>query len=72
MTTTKAQWDMDVRVRERNLHNGTIKQEDVDKMLAALPDAADMGQALELEQPAVGSEAQAEAETEQQPEPTAG
>lgn len=62
MTTSKVQWDMDVRVRERNLKQGVIKPEAVNEMLASLPDVADLGQAMELVQPAVGA-----GEVEEQP-----
>jgi len=56
MTITKTLWDMDVRVRERNLKAGVISQDDVARMLEALPDVADLALPLDVAQPAVGSE----------------
>lgn len=50
-------WDLDIRVRERNLKNGLLAAKDVEKMLAALPDSAGEVEALGLEQPAIGSSA---------------
>lgn len=66
MTISKAEWDLDVRVRERNLKNGTVKQEDVDKVLAALPDRVEWTLLTEVTQPAVGSEEEEDADDDDQ------
>jgi hypothetical protein len=40
MTTQKTPWDLDVRVRERNLRKGVLDEKDVEKHLKELPDSA--------------------------------
>jgi hypothetical protein len=47
-------WDLDLRVRERNLANGTIDQKAVDKHLHDLPDLESEAETLEETQPALG------------------
>jgi hypothetical protein len=47
-------WEWDVRVRERNLRKGILDEKDVEKHLAALPDAADQAESLGIAQPALG------------------
>lgn len=64
MTISKAQWDLDVRVRDRNLKNGLIKAEDVATMLAALPDVGDAGLSVDVAQPAVGADVEPEPEAD--------
>ena len=53
-TKTINSWDWDVRVRERNLRKGILDEKDVEKHLAALPDAADQAESLGIAQPALG------------------
>ena len=31
-------WDLDIRVRERNLKNGRLQDKDLEKFLSSLPD----------------------------------
>ena len=47
-------WDFDLRVRDRNLANGTLDQKVVDKHLADLPDMESQCETLEMQQPALG------------------
>ena len=54
-TNTKLNpWDLDIRVRERNLRNGTLSEKDVEKIHAALPDLEDQVDTVTLPQPALG------------------
>jgi hypothetical protein len=53
-TKTINTWDLDVRVRERNLRKGILDDKDVEKHLAQLPDLADQAEALGIPQPALG------------------
>lgn len=60
MTTSKMSekakrnvWDLDLRVRDRNLTNGTIDAKMVEKHLADLPDLEAQAETVELEQPAL-------------------
>ena len=46
-------WDWDVRVRERNIRNGTLKESDVEKMLGALTDVTEQMDNVSLTQPAL-------------------
>jgi hypothetical protein len=46
-------WQMDVRVRERNLKNGALTDKEVEKHLAALPDLADQTEPFGTPQPAL-------------------
>ncbi len=48
-------WDWDVRVRERNLKNGTLEDKDVEKHLTQLHDVGELAEAIGLSQPAFGS-----------------
>ena len=54
MTTQKTPWDLDVRVRERNLRKGVLDEKDVEKYLKELPDAAANAESVTTPQPAVG------------------
>ena len=53
-TKTINPWDLDVRVRERNLRKGILDDKDVEKHLAQLPDLADQAEPLGIPQPALG------------------
>ena len=53
MTNKLNPWDLDIRVRERNLKNGTLTDKDVEKMVVTLPDLAEQTEAVTTGQPAV-------------------
>ena len=55
--TNQNPWLMDVRVRERNLKSGALTEKDLEKQLAALPDAADQSEAFGTSQPALAQPA---------------
>lgn len=59
MTSQKTPWDLDVRVRERNLRKGVLDEKDVEKYLKELPDSAANGENVTTPQPAVGGGAPA-------------
>lgn len=67
MTTQKTPWDLDVRVRERNLRKGVLDEKDVEKYLKEIPDSAANAENVTTPQPAVGSGA-----APAQPAPSAG
>ncbi len=46
-------WDLDIRVRERNLKNGRLQDKDVEKFLSALPDLAESTTPFDTSQPAI-------------------
>jgi hypothetical protein len=54
MTNQKTPWDLDVRVRERNLRKGVLDEKDVEKYLKELPDSAANAENVATPQPAVG------------------
>jgi hypothetical protein len=54
MTSQKTPWDLDVRVRERNLRKGVLDEKDVEKYLRELPDSAANAENVTIAQPAVG------------------
>jgi hypothetical protein len=53
-TKTINSWDWDIRVRDRNIKNGTLSEKDLEKHRAQLPDATDQSDAVTLPQPALG------------------
>jgi hypothetical protein len=55
MTTQKTPWDLDVRVRERNIRKGVLDEKDIEKYLKELPDSAANAESVTLPQPAVGN-----------------
>ena len=55
MTNQKTPWDLDVRVRERNLRKGVLDEKDVEKHLKELPDTAANSENVTIPQPAVGN-----------------
>jgi hypothetical protein len=57
MTSQKTPWDLDVRVRERNLRKGVLDEKDVEKYLKELPDSAANAENVATPQPAVGGSA---------------
>jgi hypothetical protein len=50
----KSPWDLDVRVRERNLRKGVLDEKDVEKYLKELPDVSANADNVSVAQPAVG------------------
>jgi hypothetical protein len=54
MTSQKSPWDLDVRVRERNLRKGVLDEKDVEKYLKELPDVSANADNVSVAQPAVG------------------
>jgi hypothetical protein len=50
----KTPWDLDVRVRDRNLKKGVLDEKDVEKYLKELPDTGANADNVTLPQPAVG------------------
>ena len=54
MHSQKTPWDLDVRVRERNLRKGVLDDKDVEKYLKELPDVAANADNVSIAQPAVG------------------
>jgi hypothetical protein len=51
----KTPWDLDVRVRERNLRKGVLDEKEIDKYLKELPDSAANAENVVIPQPAVSS-----------------
>ena len=47
-------WDLDLRVRDRNLANGTIEAKAGDRHRAELPDLEGQYETLDEKQPALG------------------
>lgn len=64
MTQKTNPWTFDVRVRERNLKNGSVTEKDVDKYIAGLPDLADQSEPFGTSQPAL---AQPQVAVEEEP-----
>jgi hypothetical protein len=69
MTTQKTPWDLDVRVRERNIRKGVLDDKDVEKYLKELPDSAANAENVTTPQPAVGGGAPAAPVAPAQPPP---
>jgi hypothetical protein len=55
MNSHKTPWDLDVRVRERNLRKGVLDEKDIEKHLKELPDSAANAENVTIPQPAVGN-----------------
>ena len=47
-------WDWDIRVRERNLRNGTLTEKDIEHERAKLTDLAEQTDPVTEAQPAIG------------------
>ena len=47
-------WDWDIRVRERNLKNGTLVDKDIEKHKGQLQDMENVVDTVTLPQPALG------------------
>jgi len=52
-TKTINPWDWDVRVRERNIKNGTLSDKDVDKAVSQLNDLEGQCESVTTTQPAL-------------------
>ncbi len=55
-TKTISAFDLDIRVRERNIKSGTLSEKDLEKFLGGLPDLADAAEPVSLAQPALAAE----------------
>ncbi len=53
MSNKIAPWDLDIRVRDRNLNNGRLEDKDVEKLLTSLPDLETSTVAFGTTQPAI-------------------
>jgi hypothetical protein len=53
-TKTINSWDWDIRVRDRNLKNGTLSDKDVEKHKSQLHDGEGQIDVISLPQPALG------------------
>jgi hypothetical protein len=53
MTQKLNPWPFDVRVRERNLKDGSITEKEVEKFIGGLPDLADPAEPFGTSQPAL-------------------
>jgi hypothetical protein len=53
-TKTINSWDWDIRVRERNLKNGTLVDKDIEKHKSQLHDFEGAVDTVALPQPAIG------------------
>ena len=51
--TTQSPWQLDVRVRERNLKAGSLTDKDLEKYLTQLPDVGDQAESFATPQPAL-------------------
>ena len=56
MTDSRTLWDLDVRIRDRNLRAGRVKKDAVRAHLAGLPDVARNAEVLRLRQPGIGND----------------
>jgi hypothetical protein len=53
MSNKIAPWDLDIRVRDRNLVNGRLEDKDVEKLLGSLPDLTSDTAPFATSQPAL-------------------
>jgi hypothetical protein len=53
MSNKISPWDLDIRVRDRNLKSGALEEKDVEKLLGALPDLASDTVPFSTSQPAL-------------------
>lgn len=53
MSNKISPWDLDIRVRDRNLKSGRLQDKDVEKFLGGLPDLASDTTAFGTTQPAI-------------------
>lgn len=64
MTSQKTPWDLDIRIRERNLQKGILSPKDIERHLKDLPDVAANAEAVSLTQPVFDGLSQDEASDE--------
>jgi hypothetical protein len=55
-TKTITAFDLDIRVRDRHIKNGTLSDKDLEKFITGLPDLTDASEPVSLAQPAFASE----------------
>ena len=55
-TKTITAFDLDIRVRDRHIKNGTLSEKDLEKFITGLPDLTDASEPVSLAQPAFASE----------------
>ena len=53
MSNKISPWDLDIRVRERNLKNGRLQEKDLEKFISSLPDLGTDTTAFATPQPAI-------------------
>ncbi len=53
MSNKISPWDLDIRVRERNLKNGRLHEKDLEKFISSLPDLAPDTSPFGTSQPAI-------------------
>jgi hypothetical protein len=53
MSNKISPWDLDIRVRERNLKNGRLQEKDLEKFLSSLPDLNEHTSSFGTAQPAL-------------------
>jgi len=51
MNSQKTLWDLDIRVRDRNLQKGLLTPKDIERYLKELPDASANAEPVSLPQP---------------------
>jgi hypothetical protein len=56
MNSQKLPWDLDIRVRERNLNTGVLDQKDIEKHIKELPDTSANADTVVIPQPGVPGE----------------
>jgi hypothetical protein len=56
MNSQKLPWDLDIRVRARNVAKGVLEEKDVEKHIKDLPDVSANAEAVVIPQPAVPGE----------------
>ena len=64
MSSQKTSWDLDIRIRERNLQKGILSPKDIERHLKDLPDVAANAEAVSLTQPVFDGLSQDEASDE--------
>jgi hypothetical protein len=53
MSNKISPWDLDIRVRERNLKNGHLPEKELEKFLTSLPDLGEQTVSFATTQPAI-------------------
>jgi hypothetical protein len=65
MTNPKTPWDLDIRVRDRNLKKGVLEDAEVQNYLKELPDLSANAELVTLPQPAITGSATATPQSSQ-------